>query len=91
MGQYVAIPSTVCPCTEDDPSGCNNLIKCRMLDEWRYNTGKLDYLGQLCRAEEPLPDRNSNYDIDNCPSGNYVFRWVLGNCVSKIRYFASLV
>ena len=36
--------------------------------------------GDLCEADKPLPDGNTNYDVNNCgPDGSYdIFRCVKG-------------
>ena len=78
--QFVAIPRHECPCTDDDNSGCN-------LDECSYNMSPND----LCEADDPLPDGNANYDINNCPLTKEVFRCVLGKCspTQKIKQYIN--
>ena len=34
--------------------------------------------GDLCEADGPLPDGNSNFDIDNCPGKYDIFKCVKG-------------
>ena len=58
---FAAIPSSECPCSEDDKSGCD-MAECSpdMSDN------------ELCEADAPLPNL-INYDIGNCPGGYDVF------------------
>ena len=57
-----------CPCSDIDNSGCSFLPKCS------YNMNKND----LCGASQKLPDGNPYFDVNNCPGGTDVFRFVGG-------------
>ena len=77
---FQAISSTECPCSDPhdylnddyydyaDDSGCRIDVDC--------NHGMND--GDLCEADGPLPDGNSNFDIDNCPGQYDIFKCVKG-------------
>ena len=82
---FQAISLEECPCSDGmpysegyglnddymdyrDDSGCRIEVDCNQI---------LNY-GDLCEADDTLPDGNYNFDIDNCP-GNYdVFKCVNG-------------
>ena len=77
---FEAVSSSECPCSdaddlvnddyyeEYDDSGCRIDVSCD--ESMNHN--------EYCEADGPLPDGNSNYDIDNCP-GNYdIFKCVKG-------------
>ena len=72
IGVFVAIPREECPCVDQDPSGCDNLDQCS------YSMSP----NHLCKADQTLPDGQSKYVIDNCPTGglktNDIYRYVLG-------------
>ena len=38
----------------------------------------------LCEADKTLPDGNTDYNIDNCPGGYDVFRYISGKFIVKI-------
>lgn len=82
---FEAISSSECPCADDetheyyhdeyfdyeDDSGCRPDVGCNQT----YNTVNN---GDLCEADGPLLDNNSQFDINNCP-GNYdIFKCVIG-------------
>ena len=37
----------------------------------------------LCEADTTLPDGNTKYNIDNCPGGYDVFRYIEGKFIFK--------
>merc|ERR1711953_420780 len=39
--------------------------------------------GDLCEADQPLPDGNTNFDIDNCDRGYDVFQKTCGQGTAK--------
>ena len=39
-------------------------------------------VNDLCEADRTLPDGNTNYNIDNCPGGHDIFRYVGGKLSS---------
>ena len=77
---FQAISPTECPCSDPhflahddsyedlDDSGCRIDIVC--------DHGMND--GDLCEADGPLPDGNSNFDIDNCPGKYDIFKCIKG-------------
>ena len=34
---------------------------------------------EMCEADKPLPDGNQNYDVNNCPPRNDIFKCIKGN------------
>ena len=77
---FQAVSSSECPCSDADEyynddyyedydySGCRIAFSCS--HSMNHN--------DLCEADGPLPDGNTNFDINNCP-GNYdVFKCVKG-------------
>ena len=77
---FKAIASTECPCSDphdyydddyqdyNDDSGCRIDVVCNQVMNH----------GDLCEADGPLPDGNSNFNVNNCP-GNYdIFKCVIG-------------
>ena len=79
---FVAIPSSECPCTIADDSGCD-LPKCSPIAN----------ANSLCEADGILPDGNSNYDVNNCPGGYEVFKCApigdAGPYTKKIGHFCK--
>ena len=77
---FQAVSSTECPCS--DHHGYNNDD---YLDQYDYSGCRIDVVcnqfmnyGDLCEADGPLPDGNSNFDIDNCPGKYDIFKCVKG-------------
>lgn len=65
--EFQPVSTSSCPCSSEDTSGCN-LPECA--------DGMVG--GQMCQADDVLPDGNPDYNIDNCPSGYDV--WVCSVC-----------
>ena len=61
--------------TASDNTGCN-------VNECSKSMSKND----LCEADRTLPDGNTKYNIDNCPGGYDVFRYIEGRLIFNIRY-----
>ena len=61
-----------CPCSSNQDSFCNDFPECS------YGMTVND----LCEADRALPDGNTNYNIDNCPGGHDIFRYVGGKLSS---------
>ena len=77
---FQAVSSTECPCSDhndaynddyyddSDDSGCRIDGVCNQF---------MNY-GDICEADGPLPDGNSNFDIDNCPGKYDIFKCIKG-------------
>ena len=77
--EFVEIPKTDCPCSDNDGSGCKTLPECS------YD---LD-INDLCEADSVLPNGNTVYDVNNCriPTGNFdVFRYIGGEVQISTYY-----
>ena len=59
----MAIPTSDCPCNVTDTSAC----------ELRNCSSRMEH-NTLCSAHTILPDGNDNYNVNNCPGANNVFR-----------------
>ena len=73
LGKLIAVTEADCPCNDDDYNGCTSLPECS------YIMGSND----LCEADQPLPTifysgENPDFDVNNCPGGSDVFRYVAG-------------
>ena len=64
---FVALTLNECPCTKSNTQGCD-------LAECHPNMSN----NQMCEANKPLPDGNSDYNIGNCPGAYDVFKCVKG-------------
>ena len=63
--QFVAVSEEDCPCSDKDDSGCKSLPECSSsMNE-----------NDLCEADQKLPDRNENVNVNNCAAFYDVFRF----------------
>ena len=69
--RFLAVSRAECPCTDHNHHGCN-LPECSS----KFNDNCLSQ-NDLCEADHSLPGGFSDYDINNCPNGMDVFRYVL--------------
>ena len=73
-GRFLAVSRAECPCTYHNNHGCD-LPECSS----KFNDNCLSQ-NDLCEADHSLPGGFSDYDINNCPNGMDVFRYVLDSC-----------
>ena len=69
-GRFLAISRAECPWTDHNTAGCD-LPDCYS----KFNDGCM-FKNDLCEADHTLPDGSNDYNIDNCPPGYDVFRYV---------------
>ena len=70
-GRFLAVSRAECPCTDHNHRGCD-LPECSS----KFYDNCLSQ-NDLCEADRSLPGGFSDYDINNCPIGMDVFRYVL--------------
>ena len=71
--RFLAVSRAECPCTDHNNHRCN-LPECSS----KFNDNCLSD-NDLCEADRSLPGGFSDFDINNCPGGMDVFRYVLNS------------